>query len=110
MRLIDADALNKALGFADPCANCEHVYGMFLCADAIWQEVCDEIYEAPTIDAVPVVRCKDCKYRKVHEYHYKDIGYRSTDCTRGNEGVIETYGDSGYCSLAERKEAEDATD
>ena len=110
MRLIDADALSKALGFAEPCANCEHVYGTFLCADATWQAVCDEVYEAPTIDAVPVIRCKDCKYRKVFEYHYKDIGYCVTECTRGNEGVIKTCGDSGYCSLAERKEKLNETD
>ncbi len=104
MRLIDADALREGLGFADPCEKCDHVYGKFLCADVIWQAVCDAIYEAPTIDAVPVVRCKDCKYRKVSEYHYKDIGYRTTECTRGNEGVIGTCEDNGYCSDGERKE------
>lgn len=60
MRLIDADALNKVLGFADPCANCKHVYGAFLCDDAIWQEVCDAISEAPTIDAEPKwIRCEE---------------------------------------------------
>lgn len=50
MRLIDADALE---------------------CDTDWSEYADDyisyskfaIDNAPTIDAVPVVRCKDCKYR-----------------------------------------------
>jgi len=61
----------------------------------------------PIGEIAEIVRCKDCKYRKVFEYHYKDIGYCVTECTRGNDGVIKTCGDSGYCSLAERKEAGD---
>ena len=57
MRLIDADALRK-----------EHCYGCHadiqegcktdpVCASLMW------VHEAPTIDDVPVVRCKDCKHR-----------------------------------------------
>ena len=44
-RLIDADALPKYTGYA-------------LSAD----EVAMAVENAPTIDAVPVVRCKDCKH------------------------------------------------
>ena len=29
-----------------------------------WLSECFEIEDAPTVDAVEVVRCKDCKYRK----------------------------------------------
>lgn len=75
------------------------------------------LYDGETGEAVmkptpiaEIVRCKDCEYRKVFEYRYKDIGYCITECTRGNEGVIETCGDSGYCSLAERKEKSNETD
>ena len=53
MRLIDADALFKALGFAEPCSECDHVIGRF-CVDQIWADVCDAIIDAPTIDAEPV--------------------------------------------------------
>lgn len=53
MRLIDADALFKVLGFAEPCSECDHVIGRF-CADQIWADVCDAIIDAPTIDTVPV--------------------------------------------------------
>jgi hypothetical protein len=48
MRLIDADALPKYTGYA-------------LSAD----EVATAVENAPTIDAVPVVRCKDCRDREV---------------------------------------------
>ena len=91
MRLIDADVLREGLGFADPCEKCDHVYGKFLCADAIWQAVCDAIYEAPTIDAVPVVRCKDCTY-----YEYSNAG---DFCSSTGAGMPE----DGYCSDGERK-------
>ena len=47
MRLIDADALKKAIDLP------------FL--DEI--KLGSIINNAPTIDAEPVVRCKDCKYR-----------------------------------------------
>lgn len=47
MRLIDADALEDKFGCSD--------------ADILAKE---EIRDAPTIDAVPIVRCKDYK----HEY------------------------------------------
>lgn len=62
MRLIDADALYKNLGFAEECKDCDHQYNSVFCDSSTWQVVCDAIYEAPTIDAVPVVRCKDCKW------------------------------------------------
>ena len=48
MRLIDADALMDE-------ANSDGAYGY---VDA------KQISEAPTVDAVPVVRCKDCKYHE----------------------------------------------
>ena len=49
MRLIDADALKHEL------------YNM--CQD--YDGVQMLIREAPTIDAVPVVRCKDCKHLNI---------------------------------------------
>lgn len=66
MRLIDADALCETLGIAEPCKDCDHYRG-WSCTDPIWTDVCDAILDAPTVgaqavDAVPVVRCKDCKY------------------------------------------------
>lgn len=48
MRLIDADEL-KGKAFADPDDGEYFVY-------------CQDIDEAPTVDAIPVVRCRDCEY------------------------------------------------
>lgn len=45
MRLIDADKIKRPLNMKSP-------YSKMMCA---------EIDNAPTIDAVEVVRCKDCK-------------------------------------------------
>lgn len=56
MRLIDADAY-KALHYKEcpnDCGVCAFVYGK--------DDICGLIDKAPTIDAVPIVRCKDCKY------------------------------------------------
>ena len=87
MRLIDADALFKALGFAEPCSECDHLDPIrhWRCEDAIWNDVCGAIFDAPTIDAVPVVRCKDCEYWKVE----------TEQC--------DLFDADDYCSMAKRK-------
>ena len=54
--------------------------------DAI--EVLGMIYEMPTVDAVPVVRCRECKH----------LGF----C--GDATNLEVMGFYGYCSRGERKE------
>ena len=79
MRLIDADALIKE-------AYTEGAYGY---VDAF------QIASAPSIDAVPVVRCKDCIYS------YEKFGF--IYCTFG------PYGDCAvpsqfYCAEGKRKE------
>ena len=66
MRLIDADAIIKE-------ANADGAYGY---VDA-WQ-----IADAPTIDAVEVVRCKDCKYFKTRLCENKD-NYDNWFCADG---------------------------
>ncbi len=78
MRLIDADSLIK-----EACA--EGAYGY---VDA------KQIADAPTVDAVPVVRCKDCIYS------YEEFGF--IYCTFG------PYGDCAvpsqfYCAEGKRK-------
>ena len=54
--------------------------------------------EAPTVDAVSVVRCKDCKYR------FKNNGHSRDGCP-----IIDTNiwmdGDD-FCSHGERKDAD----
>jgi hypothetical protein len=95
MRPIDADALYKNLGFAEKCKDCGHQYNSVFCESSTWQVVCDAIYEAPTIDAVPVVRCVDCDYWDELE---KGVGV----CKRLVEAMWVDYTD--FCSFAENKD------
>ena len=61
MRLIDADTLKRA--FAKEF-DLDNLFGVGMDYISIMQE----INESPTIDAIPVVRCRDCKYST---YYYK---------------------------------------
>ena len=74
MRLIDADALIKE-------ANADGAYGY---VDAL------QIAIAPTVDAVPVVRCKDCKYFKTRLCENEDSsdGWFCADGERKDEVTI----------------------
>lgn len=80
MRLIDADKL---------IINIVHKYGRDQ-SDAVL-----EIAEAPTVDAVPVVRCKDCKYTTI-----------DNDVVRRNCGLhlVVNLNDDDFCSRGVRKE------
>ena len=80
MRLIDADRLSEAI-YGNVPAPYE---------DASWaKENClAEIEAAQTVDAVPVVRCRECKH----------LGF----C--GDATNLEVMGFYGYCSRGERKE------
>ena len=68
------------------------------------------IREFPTVDAVEVVRCKDCKHRGydshcpmcfVEEIEYDDDGYTETDFIYHNNTT-----DDGFCDRGEREENE----
>ena len=89
MRLIDADALIQKRSHAKAYAPEMYV---------IWQGY---VMDAPTIDAVPVVRCKECK-------HYDTIG-----CSKGF-GWCEKMGigtsDNFYCANGKQlnKESEES--
>lgn len=88
MRLIDADAVAEAIkdeiteakGIdADPNFTAGLKLGLAY------------VNTAPTVDAVPVVRCKDCAY-----YEYSNAG---DFCSSTGAGMPE----DGYCSDGERK-------
>ena len=83
MRLIDADLLSEAIYDNVPAPY----------EDASWaKENClAEIEAAQTVDAVPVVRCRECKH----------LGF----C--GDATNLEVMGFYGYCSRGERKEGAD---
>lgn len=85
MRLIDADALKEAIQGWDV-------------ASVI------DINAMPTIDAVPVIRCKDCKYYEQTDDDYE--GEQGEDswgvCRNTGAGMMRC----GYCSYGERKDDE----
>ena len=87
MRIIDADALGVGRCSKDilPDAYC-----------AGWNGLIELIEKAPTIDAVPVVRCRECKYSSYDEI----FGNRWCNSHLGCRKVK----DDGYCYLGERKE------
>lgn len=85
-RMIDANALidwlTKHNGFRGNCEDCTDID----CVDCIIENA---IKNAPTVDAVEVVRCKDC-------VHYD------------GEGCLLTYGEfepnsMDFCSYGERR-------
>ena len=93
MRPIDADKLIEEL-------NEEQVEG-------------DELYKGlgkaklitcyqPTIDAVPVVRCKDCKWYKHEEEDEVGMGWCANFKPASNEHFI--CWDNWYCGDGERKD------
>lgn len=89
MRLVDVDYALKQLTIGEEEGgknfetDCEHVR--------------DFLKALPTIDAVPVVRCRECK-------HYKDLGtyYRLMDCTH-RDGLANPYEDD-FCSYGKQKD------
>ena len=96
MRLIDADKVLKEIAqrqkaYANPINEYEAA-----CGDGI-QTARYEIEEAPTIDAVPVIRCKDCKH-----WQYDSC---FVDSAEGDaESIILDRFAFDFCSRAERKE------
>ena len=81
MRLIDADKLIK------------EVYGNPFVTDSVKTYAKCSVVDQPTIDAVEVVRCRDCKHRKEYngQYHRCSVFER-------------TVKNDDYCSFGERGE------
>lgn len=94
MRLIDADALMENYNLKDATKygnknekQQEHSY------DTMYMyEIADMIEDAPTIEAVPVVRCKDCMYYNLFRLECRSPhlnGYTPIDgyCHNGRKKV-----------------------
>lgn len=60
MRTIDADELLKSAGIFEAKVTARGCGKSILPLAKTW--LWSEVNKAPTIDAVPVVRCKNCKY------------------------------------------------
>lgn len=65
MLMFNADELFERLGLTVNCEDCKRHNKDYIskCDNSTWMEVCDILDYMTLIDAEPVVRCKDCKYR-----------------------------------------------
>lgn len=78
-RLIDADALIESMTKFSNATGEDMTHGIFYA------------HIAPTIDAVPVIRCKECKYRDKE----------TANCTRfRKDWYVQS---NSFCSWAERR-------
>lgn len=80
MRLIDADALKLDI----------------MCVYGSNPKYINWLNHAPTVDAVPVIRCKDCK----HYYALNEVRGNCSEYNFAEKIPID------FCSWAERKENE----
>ena len=98
MRLIDADAV--LVWFAEYWSMQKKLGRPSKQQRGIYMAMRSMVNSRPTVDAVPVIRCKGCKY------------YRDGDCWHERENdrwiyyqsIINEPNPDDYCSRAERKE------
>lgn len=98
-RLIDADDFTGSVLFADADVYEEDESGNYTFG-ITRKTIIRLLDEAPTVDAVPVVRCKDCKHR-------------GTDCCNfhikgepADEELLQKL-DNDFCSYGERRTGDD---
>lgn len=92
MRLIDADA------FLERMSHTDRFFGVVF-----------DINDAPTVDAVPVVRCKDCKHAEPYKRTDGATGYychcKYNVFEYGDRRKYTPVRESGdYCSYGDRGE------
>lgn len=95
-RLIDADAI---IDFIDMDSTWDPLETCFSERDVV-----DMLGSAPTVDAVKVVRCRDCKhhYWEQEPCHGKSVHYCELPHMRGVE-VFKEF----FCYYGERKDGDD---
>lgn len=95
MRLIDADALIEDIkSFWD----WDSIDG--ITSTTVLKQTITDISHAPTIDAVPVVRCENCKFG---DWYDSASGECLCYCTEhGSSG----HNENDYCSYGEREDDE----
>jgi len=99
MRLIDADALNELLEHHERMllynvkhGNSNKSRDFIMGVEDGYYRVQSDIKWIPTVDAVEVVRCKDCKWYDKHDKR----------CKVWNHGVLSI----GYCYRGEERDDE----
>ena len=107
MRLIDADALMDALGIADDCQDCQYQSSIFCSRSPDFVNACEAIADAPVIDAVPVVRCRDCVWYEIYQLKKDgtdDRRYKPSYCTL----LRHNFNPDWYCADGEKRDVENS--
>ena len=100
MRLIDADLLlNTGSGIKMIIPKNCHPYEAIKIQGKAFE---DAVKNAPTVDAKPVVRCKDCKY---WEKCYSSLLGEVMCCTGQGSMRIQKLAED-FCSSGERRDGE----
>lgn len=93
VRVVNADEIRKK---AVPHTRGDYGYSADI---RKWAVLVGDIDDAPTIDAVLVVRCKDCK-------HYVDRKEISKKCCYVHLLTPHPMPEDGFCSYGERKDGD----
>lgn len=106
MRLIDADQMAVDESEAYMSAQVQITDDLkWLVNFAAHSKIQRLIADTPTVDAVPVVRCRDCK-------HFREYITVGTVCTKyvkslgGREVGLRATGKDDFCSYGERKDGD----
>lgn len=116
-RLIDADALindvteryckdcDRRKGIKNGVIKTLYEIGEAPCRACTLDDTIDKLENAPTVDAEPVVRCKDCKWYKESK-HSELRPMRFCYRLKNDDGVPVGYNwdDNDFCSYGERRE------
>lgn len=101
MRLIDADELRawlvkagRFLKLQDDKRTASHSIG----------KIIDHVDKTPAVDAVPVIRCRDCIHRLGDEYPMCMLHTEPCSNARGYKGEAVCVEMDDFCSFGQRKE------
>ena len=96
-RLIDVNkVINSMQKCLDESPDKKHSVGYFA-----FESIIECLKQEPTVDAVEVVRCRDCKHARIHPCGY-------VYCHRDGRNAYEmTFNLDSFCSYGERKEGDD---
>ena len=101
MRLIDADDTKKnILDQVELAKSLIPIPEFIELAESLSEDWCKQIDMMPTVDAVKVVRCKEC----IH--YWKNWKDGKPDCGDGVAVCLATPKDDAFCSEGERREDE----
>lgn len=84
----------------------------FYCTDCEWKDNCEnvkcDVKDMPVVDAVPVVRCKDCKYADTERRNATEKRYYNSIlfCRNPNFCNDESLAmwPNDFCSYGDRKD------